>query len=97
MDAIVLIVSVLVNGLIIGAFGRLLLPGRDPISLPGTIGIGVVASLLGGFVTYLLFEETEWVALALSVAFAVAIVWLVRAMRGGDDERVTLPSGALDE
>ena len=91
MDAIVVIVSVVVNGLIVGALGRLLLPGRDPIGLPMTIVVGVAASILGGLVTYaLLDEDAAWVGLPISIAFAIGLVWLMRRMRGGRDERVAL-------
>jgi uncharacterized membrane protein YeaQ/YmgE (transglycosylase-associated protein family) len=44
------IVVLLVVGLIAGAVARLLLPGRDPIGLLGTILLGVAGSFLGGIV-----------------------------------------------
>ena len=91
MDVVVLIISAIVNGLIIGALGRLLLPGRDPIGLPMTILVGIAASILGGLVTYaLLDDDASWAALPISIAFAVGLVWLLRRMRGGEDERVAL-------
>jgi uncharacterized membrane protein YeaQ/YmgE (transglycosylase-associated protein family) len=37
-----------ITGLIIGALGRLVLPGRQDISLLATALIGIAASLLGG-------------------------------------------------
>ena len=43
------IVILLVVGLIAGAIARLLVPGRDPIGLLGTILLGVVGSFVGGF------------------------------------------------
>ena len=86
-----MIISVAVNGLIVGALGRLLLPGRDPIGLPLTIGVGIVASILGGLLAYALVDEDDaWVGLPISIAIAIAIVWLIRRTRGGRDERVTL-------
>jgi uncharacterized membrane protein YeaQ/YmgE (transglycosylase-associated protein family) len=36
------------TGLIIGALGRIVLPGRNEISWPATALIGIAASLLGG-------------------------------------------------
>jgi uncharacterized membrane protein YeaQ/YmgE (transglycosylase-associated protein family) len=44
------IIVLLVVGLIAGAVARLLVPGRDPIGLFGTILLGVVGSFVGGFV-----------------------------------------------
>jgi uncharacterized membrane protein YeaQ/YmgE (transglycosylase-associated protein family) len=42
------IIVLLVVGLIAGAVARLLVPGRDPIGLLGTILLGVAGSFLGG-------------------------------------------------
>ena len=44
------IVVLLVVGLIAGAVARLLVPGRDPIGLLGTILLGIVGSFVGGFI-----------------------------------------------
>jgi uncharacterized membrane protein YeaQ/YmgE (transglycosylase-associated protein family) len=41
----------LVIGLVIGALARLLVPGRQHIGIIMTILIGIVAALVGGFVT----------------------------------------------
>jgi uncharacterized membrane protein YeaQ/YmgE (transglycosylase-associated protein family) len=38
----------LVIALIAGAIARLLVPGRDPLGLIGTLALGVVGSLVGG-------------------------------------------------
>jgi uncharacterized membrane protein YeaQ/YmgE (transglycosylase-associated protein family) len=40
-------------GLVIGLIGRLLVPGRQPLGWLGTIGLGIVGSFAGGFLTYL--------------------------------------------
>jgi len=91
VDVVVVIVSVVVNGLIVGALGRLLLPGRDPIGLPMTILVGVVASILGALVAYAAADDdSAWIGLPISIAFAVAIVWLLRRLGRRRDERVTL-------
>ncbi len=44
------IIVLLVIGLIAGAVARLLVPGRDPIGVLGTIVLGVVGSFVGGFI-----------------------------------------------
>ena len=46
-----LIVLVIV-GLITGALARLALPGRDPMSIPATIGVGLAGSLIAGLIYY---------------------------------------------
>jgi len=52
-----LIVSLLVVGLIAGAVARLVVPGKQNLSILATIGIGVVGSFVGGFLGYLLFRS----------------------------------------
>ena len=52
-----LIVSLIVIGLIAGALARLLIPGRQSMSVPMTILIGIVGSFVGGFLGYLLFHK----------------------------------------
>lgn len=42
-------------GLLIGGLARLLVPGDDPMSLGGTWLLGVVGSLVGGFLGYVIF------------------------------------------
>jgi len=44
------IISAVVVGFIVGLLGRLILPGRQNISLLATTAIGVVAALLAGVV-----------------------------------------------
>ena len=52
-----LIVSLIVIGLIAGALARLLVPGRQELSVPATVGIGIVGSFLGGFLGYVIFHK----------------------------------------
>ncbi|MCW2491229.1 MAG: hypothetical protein QOH56_2067 [Pseudonocardiales bacterium] len=52
-----LIISLIVIGLIAGAVARLLIPGRQNLSIPATILIGIVGSFLGGFLGYLIFHK----------------------------------------
>ena len=52
-----LILTILVVGLIAGAIARLVVPGKQHISILGTIVLGVVGSLVGGFLGYVLFHK----------------------------------------
>lgn len=52
-----LIISIIVIGLIAGALARLVVPGRQNISILMTIVLGVVGSFVGGFLGYLLFHK----------------------------------------
>ena len=75
------ILSAIVVGLIIGALGRLVLPGRQDIPIWLTILIGIVAALIGSFIAYALgVGETrviDWIELIIQVALAAAGVALV--------------------
>jgi uncharacterized membrane protein YeaQ/YmgE (transglycosylase-associated protein family) len=51
------IVWLIIIGLIAGALARLLVPGRDPIGILGTILLGIVGSFVGGFLGYVLFHK----------------------------------------
>jgi uncharacterized membrane protein YeaQ/YmgE (transglycosylase-associated protein family) len=52
-----LIVSIIVVGLIAGAIARLLIPGKQSMSVVMTIALGIVGSFVGGFLGYLLFGK----------------------------------------
>lgn len=60
-----------ITGLIIGALGRLVLPGRHDISLLATTLVGIAASLLGGILANLF--DVGWVIQFL-VAVALAAI-----------------------
>jgi uncharacterized membrane protein YeaQ/YmgE (transglycosylase-associated protein family) len=51
------ILFLLVVGLIGGFIARALVPGRDSLSLSGTLLLGIVGSFIGGFLGYLLFRN----------------------------------------
>ena len=52
-----LIITLIIVGLIAGALARLLVPGRQALSIPGTILLGIIGSFIGGFLGYLLFHK----------------------------------------
>ena len=66
-------------GLIVGAVGRLLVPGPTPLGVLGTMGAGVAGALIGGFVGRLLFgprltQGWIWVLSILGATLVVALV-----------------------
>lgn len=69
----------IVLGLVAGALARLLVPGRDPIGFIGTILLGIVGSLVGGFLADLVFDD-EAVGLFGSVVGAVLVLLLYNAL-----------------
>jgi uncharacterized membrane protein YeaQ/YmgE (transglycosylase-associated protein family) len=82
MDLIVYLLVLCVIGLLVGAFARLALPGRDPMSIWQTIAVGVGGSLLAGIFARVVLER-DGAGFLLSVIFASGIVYLIRRSRGG--------------
>jgi uncharacterized membrane protein YeaQ/YmgE (transglycosylase-associated protein family) len=56
-----------ITGLVVGALGRLVLPGRQDVSLLATALIGIAASLLGGILANLF--DVGWI-----IQFIVAVL-----------------------
>jgi uncharacterized membrane protein YeaQ/YmgE (transglycosylase-associated protein family) len=48
------ILYLLVIGLVAGFLARALVPGRDSMTVPGTIVLGIIGSFIGGFIGYAL-------------------------------------------
>ena len=44
------IIILILIGLVAGAVARLLVPGRDPMGILGTIVLGIIGSFVGGFI-----------------------------------------------
>ena len=66
----------LIVGAIVGALGRLLHPGRDPMGWLLTIAIGVVSLLIAAIIS------SGWVAFIIGVLVAIVLVWLVGRYQG---------------
>lgn len=82
MSFVTYLVALCLLGLFVGAFARLALPGRDPMSIPMTIAIGIGGTFTAGMILALL-EIRNGLGLVISVACAAGIVYLVRRSRGG--------------
>jgi uncharacterized membrane protein YeaQ/YmgE (transglycosylase-associated protein family) len=52
-----LIISLIVIGLIAGALARLIVPGKQDLSIAMTTAIGIVGSFVGGFLGYVIFHK----------------------------------------
>lgn len=85
MDVILFIIGLLLTGLLVGALGRLLLPGRDPMTIFQTIMLGIAASLVAGLIAYYAFDEKEGPGFLFSVLCAIGLVYLVRKLRERSD------------
>ncbi|GAA4560669.1 GlsB/YeaQ/YmgE family stress response membrane protein [Planotetraspora kaengkrachanensis] len=80
------ILGAIIIGAVIGALGRLFLPGRQPIGMILTIVVGIVAALIGTFIAQHLGVATtrgiDWIELIMQVVLAVVGVGLVAGIRG---------------
>ena len=78
------IIGALIIGLIIGALGRLVVPGKQDIPIWLTIVVGIVAALIGSLIVGSLRDTdgVDWIELVVQIALAAAGVALVAGMRG---------------
>jgi uncharacterized membrane protein YeaQ/YmgE (transglycosylase-associated protein family) len=78
-------ITAIIIGLIIGALGRLVVPGRQNIGIWLTLLIGVVAALIGTLIAGALgvakTPGVDWIELILQVALAAGGVALVTRAR----------------
>jgi uncharacterized membrane protein YeaQ/YmgE (transglycosylase-associated protein family) len=71
----------IVLGLVAGFLARMLHPGNDSMGLGGTIGLGIVGSLLGGGIAYLLglgtspYEPGGWILATVGALVVLAMGW----------------------
>ncbi len=81
MNLILYLIVVALTGLFVGALARLLLPGRDPMTITQTMLVGIAGSLAAGLLALLVFDDKRGGGLLLSLVFSVAIVYLIRRVR----------------
>jgi uncharacterized membrane protein YeaQ/YmgE (transglycosylase-associated protein family) len=91
MSFIAYLIVLCLVGLVVGAFARLALPGKDPMSIWQTIAVGIAGSLLAGLVSAALFNRGA--GFLLSVIFSAGIVYLIRRSRGGSLTNPGAPPG----
>lgn len=71
-DVIVYIIA----GAIIGALARLIMPGRQDISIVATIILGIVAAVIGGIAWEAIFPDNDGIAWIGSIIVALILLWL---------------------
>jgi len=78
------IVWLLIMGLVVGAIGRLVVPGRHRLGLFGTTAVGVAGAFLGWWIGKGLvgarYHEHAWIWATIG---AILVVLLVTAVSGG--------------
>ena len=97
MELIGTLLSWAIFGLVIGAIARFLYPGRQPMSLLMTMVLGIVGSLVGGFISWMFgydpqdgpFQGAGWI---MSIIGAIIVVWIgLFAASQGTTGRTDLP------
>ena len=71
----------IVIGAVVGVLARFLVPGEDPLGIVGTIVLGIVGAVIGGWLAGAVFEDTEGVDWIASIVVAVLLVLAVRMFR----------------
>jgi uncharacterized membrane protein YeaQ/YmgE (transglycosylase-associated protein family) len=93
------IIGLLIIGVVAGYLARLLVPGRDDLSVVQTIALGIVGSFIGGFLGFVLFHKdgseglvqpSSWIG---SIIGAVIALLVYNAVTGRKGHRRT---GALN-
>jgi uncharacterized membrane protein YeaQ/YmgE (transglycosylase-associated protein family) len=80
------LILLIITGLVVGALGRLVNPGRDPMGLLLTMAIGVASVLL---VYWLIIDGV--LGFIISVIVAAVLVTVVGRVWGGRGRAVTAP------
>ena len=83
MSIFTLLIALAFQGLVVGAFGRLALPGRDPMSIPQTIGLGLAGTFLAGIVVWLVTGGSAAPTFLIALFFTVVLLYVMRRRRGG--------------
>lgn len=88
------IISAIFIGIVVGALGRLLLPGKQKIGILVTILVGIVSALIGTAVAGAIGIPTatsgvDWLELLVQVVVAALGVGLVAALMGRGRSKVS--------
>ncbi|MFF3440897.1 GlsB/YeaQ/YmgE family stress response membrane protein [Streptosporangium sp. NPDC002721] len=79
------ILGAIVIGAVVGALGRLLLPGKQAIGIILTVVVGIVAALIGTAIAQVLGVATtdgiDWIELVMQVGLAIVGVGLVVGLK----------------
>jgi uncharacterized membrane protein YeaQ/YmgE (transglycosylase-associated protein family) len=97
-----LIVTIVMVGLVAGALARLLVPGKQHLSIAMTIVLGVTGSFVGGFLGYLIFHKDatdgflQPSGIIGSVIGAVIVLLIWTRVGGRSSMRTRSPTGTTN-
>lgn len=87
---LLLVIGILVSGLIIGALGRLVVPGPQRMGIFSTMLVGIAGSLLGGLAGHLVFGLRYRYSFLLGLVLAVGCTALIIVAIQGSNRRRSL-------
>jgi uncharacterized membrane protein YeaQ/YmgE (transglycosylase-associated protein family) len=91
VEVVAAILGLALGGLVIGALGRLAVPGPDPMPLWTTILLGVGGAIVGGGVGYALLDEAGYflgaVVFAALLVIAYRRIFQKRGVTGPESKR----------
>lgn len=81
------IIGTIVFGAVIGVLARLVLPGKQNISILMTVVLGIIGALVGYFLWGLISDQgdtpgIDWIRLIISVAVAALLVGIYAGTAG---------------
>lgn len=80
------IISAIIVGLVVGALGRLVVPGRQSLPIWLTILVGIVAAIIGTAIAQAVgvavTDGIDWIELVFQVGLAALGVALIAGVRG---------------
>ncbi len=85
-------IGFIVFGLVVGALARLIKPGKQNLSVLATLGLGLVGSVIGGTIAWLIgtgsIWELDFIGSVIAIAAAVALVGTAEALTSKSSSRV---------
>jgi uncharacterized membrane protein YeaQ/YmgE (transglycosylase-associated protein family) len=91
MDVVLGLLLIAAIGLVIGALGRLAIPGPDPMPLWTTMLLGIAGAILGAVVGYYVIGESLWFLAAIVFSALLVIgyrrVFQKRGVTGPESKR----------
>lgn len=80
-------IGFIVFGLFVGVLARLIKPGRQNLGILATLGLGLVGSLIGGTIAWVLGTGSIWeldiLGSVLAIGAAVLLIGTAEAVTGG--------------
>jgi uncharacterized membrane protein YeaQ/YmgE (transglycosylase-associated protein family) len=77
------LIGLAIFGLILGGLARLALPGKDPMTIPQTMLIGIAGSLIAGIAVRIITGGKYGAGFLAAFVVTFILVYLVRRSRGG--------------